>query len=44
MSPQSPGVGNQFHEIAAMLVCRMDIMIAAQAILSKVPIVIFLSC
>ena len=44
MSPQSPGVGNQFHEVAALIVYAKDIMIANNASLSKVPTVIFLSC
>ena len=37
ISPQSPGVGNHSHDVAANTVYPMDNKIAAPAILSKVP-------
>jgi hypothetical protein len=41
ISPQSPGVGNQFHDVAANTVNPIDTMITVIAILSKVPTFIF---
>jgi hypothetical protein len=38
ISPQSPGVGNQFHDIAAKTVNPNDPRITVIPILSKVPI------